>query len=71
MDNLKENLLYIMGMKDYTVLEMSIQCDISKRELQKIIGRNCKGIHISTLERISNSLEVPASDLIGQKGSAL
>ena len=69
-DNLKENLLHIMEVKDYTVFEMSVQCDISMRELQKIIGRNCKGIHLSTLERISKSLEMPISDLIEQKGGA-
>lgn len=67
-NNLKENLLRIMWAKDYTIWEMSVQCDISTSELEKIIGGKHKDIYLSTLERISNSLEVPIADLIGQKG---
>lgn len=66
LDNLRDNLLYIMGAEDYNIQEMSERCGISKRKLCEIINKESKGLNFSTLEKISNSLKIPISDLIGE-----
>lgn len=75
LDKLRDKLLDIMGAADYTMKEMSQKCNISERKLSEIINREPKGLCFSTLVRISDSLCIPISDLIGcenlQKGGAV
>ena len=66
MKSLRDKLLYIIGAEDYTYREMAVQCGISERKLEEIINRRTpKGLHFSTLVRMSEYLDIPISELIG------
>lgn len=64
MKALRDNLNYIMGMEEYTNAEMAERCGISKRKLEEIIYLEDKGIHFSTLCRISESTGISIAALI-------
>lgn len=62
--NLSENLFYIMRQKNFTIKQMSIECDVSLRKMCEIIYREDKGLRLSTLESISDRIGIPISALI-------
>lgn len=62
---LRDNIIHIMGLEEYTVKEMADKCGISKGKLEDILYRKEKGLTLDTLERISNTMQIPISLLIG------
>lgn len=66
-NNIRENLYKIWSGKDWSLISLSIACDISYRHLCNILYGKCVDVKLSTLLRISNGLEIPISVLIGEK----
>lgn len=64
MRTLREELYAIMGKNDWTLKRLSIECDISYRELQKILYNQAKDIRLSTLNKISEGTGKPISSFV-------
>lgn len=61
---LRDNIIYIMGMEEYTIKEMADKCGISKSKLEDILYTT-RGLTLDTLERMSDAMQIPISLLIG------
>lgn len=64
MKNIKENLYCIMGKNDWNFTELAIQCDTPYRTLQSLFYGERKDPRLSTILRMSESLNIPVSSLI-------
>lgn len=62
--NLRESLYVIMNKKNWSLLRLSIECEVSYRTMQAIMNDRDRGISLSTLIKISNGLNIPISSLI-------
>lgn len=61
---LRKQILIIMAKKNWTLIRLAIECEISLRELKAILYNEKKDIKLSTLARISEGLNKPISFLI-------
>lgn len=64
LQTLREELYVAINKNDWNLTKTSNECEISRRELQRILYNQAKDIRLSTLVKISEGIGKPVSNFI-------
>lgn len=64
MKNISECLNNVMNEKGWSIMELSIMCDLSYHTMRNIVNGNAENINLSTIEKISSNIGIPFGKLM-------